>query len=75
MDCEHTRVKPEVCDQTLGIVCVDCLEGIAVCWGDDHIPETLWNRACYFDSDAIRCEQNREDFCALCGDAIGSEDE
>ena len=69
-DCSHVRVKPEPCDQTLGVLCLDCDTLIAVCWSDEHIPESLWNRACLSDSGANPCEQSRDDHCALCGEAI-----
>lgn len=68
--CEHARVKPEIWDQTLGILCLDCNGLIALCWGDSHVPERLWNRACQSDSNAIPCEQNRDDVCALCRENI-----
>jgi hypothetical protein len=67
-DCQHARVVSEVCDQTLGVLCLDCGTILAVCWGDDHIPESLWNRACENDKEANPCEQSRDDHCALCGE-------
>lgn len=70
--CKHNRVKPVACDQTLGIVCLDCNFLIAECWYDDHIPESLWNKACMNDADAIPSEQNRDNVCALCGEEFST---
>lgn len=66
-NCEHVRVTSRVCDQTLGVSCIECHALLAFCWMDDHIPESLWNRACESDDEAKPCEQNRDDHCALCG--------
>lgn len=68
--CPHEHVAPEVCDQTLGVICTACKTVLAVCWMDDHIPESLWNRACAQDPQAKPCEQNRDNFCSLCGEPI-----
>lgn len=68
--CKHYRVTSEPCDQTLGVVCMDCNTLLTVCWMDDHIPESLWNRACENDKDSILCVQNRDDVCAICGAVI-----
>lgn len=68
--CPHERLTPEACDQTLGVVCLDCDGLLCWCWSDVHVPETLWNRACENDSAAKPCEQNRADYCAICGDAF-----
>jgi hypothetical protein len=69
--CAHAHVRPEPCDQTLGVKCVDCKRILAVCWAEEHIPESLWNRACTDkDPDAKRCEQNRPDHCAICEEHI-----
>jgi hypothetical protein len=68
--CEHVRLKPDICDQALGVVCLDCNEFIACCWGDAHVSERLWNRACENDSDGIPCERSRGDICALCGESF-----
>lgn len=65
--CPHERVVPEICDQTLGVSCLDCRSLVAVCWADTHIPESLWNRACVGQNSAHPCDQNRDDYCALCG--------
>jgi len=67
-DCKHARVAPEVCDQTLGVYCLDCNEGLVVCWMKEHIPESLWNRACTNDVDAVPCERDRDNYCAICGE-------
>jgi len=67
-ECQHARVVSEVCDQTLGVLCLDCSTLLSYCWGDEHIPESLWNRACKFDEGANPCEQSRDDFCALCSE-------
>lgn len=68
--CEHRRVVPEVVDQTLGVFCMDCKLHLAACWDPEHIPESLWNRACGNDPDAVPCEQGRDDVCAICGEPI-----
>lgn len=65
IDCTHHKVKPAVIDQTLGVECVECGWLLAACW-DDHVPESLWNRACKNDSDAKPCDKNRDDYCAIC---------
>lgn len=65
--CAHARVTPAICDQTLGVRCLDCNELLAVCWADRHMPEPLWNRACENDAEAVPCEKSRDDYCALCG--------
>jgi hypothetical protein len=67
--CQHEHVEPQVCDQTLGVMCSDCGELLAVCWADDHIAEDLWNAAA-IPPDAIPCKQNRADVCAICGEAF-----
>lgn len=67
-DCRHARVTPEVCDQTIGVACLECGELLAWCWSEHHIPESLWNRACVNDDEAVPCDQNRDDHCALCGE-------
>ena len=64
--CVHARLRIEACDQTLGLACEDCGDPVAHCWMDEHIPERLWNRACTNDPDGNRCEQDRDDICALC---------
>jgi hypothetical protein len=65
----HTRTSPP--KPAIRLVCTDCNHMIAYCWGDDnHIPETLWNRVCDSDPDCTRCEQNRDNFCALCEEEI-----
>lgn len=66
----HDRVKPEVCDQTLGVACLDCNELLAWCWSDKHLPESLWNRACQNDPEAVPCEQSRDGVCAICGEPV-----
>lgn len=70
MSCKHERLITEVCDQTLGVGCLDCMRLLAFCWQDEHIPESLWNRACETDKEAVPCEQNRDDHCALCKEPI-----
>ena len=70
MKCEHVRVSPEHVDQTLGVVCLDCNTILCACWMDDHIPESLWNRACKSNADAKPCDQNRNDYCAICEEHI-----
>jgi hypothetical protein len=69
MDHTSHRIIPEICDQTLGVVCLDCNILVAVCWDGDHIPESLWNRVCarYVPAgDLVPCLQNRDDVCAIC---------
>ena len=75
--CEHQHVKPETVDQTLGVACTDCHRLLAWCWADHHVPESLWNRACKWEAPtgtaagAVPCEQDRDDFCAVCDERIG----
>jgi len=67
--CEHLRVAIGPCDQTVEVYCLDCRLHLAACWDPEHIPESLWNRACENDPDdvqPIRCEQSRDDVCAIC---------
>lgn len=68
--CTHTNIAPEVCDQTLGVVCKDCGSLLGACWGEKHVSEALWNRACKSDPECKPCEQNRDDVCFLCGSAM-----
>ncbi len=71
MTCEHARVAPEVCDQTLGVKCLVCNALLAWCWQDDHVPESLWNRACENEpGEAIPCPDNRDNVCALCSELV-----
>ena len=69
--CEHPRVAPEGMDQTLGVICLDCDMVLAYCWMDEHIPESLWNRACLSDDSAVPRKLSRENVCSLCGHRIG----
>jgi hypothetical protein len=69
--CKHERLTVDVCDQTLAVVCIDCDHQLAVCWMDEHIPESLWNRACANDCTSRPCEQSRDDVCAICEEKIG----
>ena len=68
--CLHVRLTSEVCDQTLGVACLDCKALLAWCWQDNHIPESLWNRAAAGDEELVPCEMDRDDHCALCGEAM-----
>lgn len=68
--CEHARVAPAVCDQTLGVKCLDCDDLLCWCWCDRHVPESLWNRAAPAWPDAVPCAENRENVCALCGESF-----
>lgn len=70
MSCQHEHLAIEGCDQTIGVACTDCLVLLAWCWMDHHVPESLWNRLCEQDSSAIRCEQSRDDVCALCQEVM-----
>jgi hypothetical protein len=65
--CEHIHVVARVCDQTLGVACTDCKTLLAWCWAEKHVPESLWNRVAKTDFDANACDQDRDDFCAICG--------
>ena len=69
IECPHARLKPEAVDQTLGVVCLDCDALLHWCWMDNHIPETVWNRACKNEPEAKPCAQNRADRCAICDHA------
>ena len=73
MTCSHALVAPVGCDQTIAVACLSCGLQIAVCWADAHIPESLWNRACASDPDAVRCDTDRDDVCAICAQAEASE--
>lgn len=73
-NCPHNRLTSEVCDQTLGVACLDCKELLYWCWSDNHIPESIWNRACENDPECEPCECNRDDYCALCGEQCKYED-
>lgn len=64
--CTHKRLKVEPCDQTIAVECVDCDEICHWCWADEHIPESLWNRACDSGPELVRCEQSRDGVCAIC---------
>jgi hypothetical protein len=68
VECNHERVVSHVCDQTLGVLCLDCNTILGCCWMDEHLPESLWNRVCIYDRDAKPCEQSRDDHCFLCGE-------
>lgn len=72
-ECGHARVEAAVCDQTLAVVCADCDMHLAACWRDEHIPESLWNRACENDPSCKPCEQGRDDVCAICKANMGAE--
>ena len=72
MDCKHESVKPTVVDQTLGVMCLRCDMLLAWCWMERHMSERLWNKACENDAGAKRCENDREDVCALCGDKFNN---
>lgn len=64
--CLHINADAEVVDQTLGVTCPDC-EYQAACWMDEHVPESIWNKACKNTEGCKPCEQNRDDVCFLCG--------
>lgn len=70
-DCAHSSVMPQVCDQTLGVYCLECQSVVAWCWSDEHVPEPLWNRACLNDPEAVPCDESRDDHCAICKEKIG----
>lgn len=69
-ECDHGAVETIALDQTVGIRCLECGKHVAVCWYDEHIPQTLWNKACLNDPGAIPCEDPKENFCALCDEKI-----
>ena len=78
VDCEHNRVVPEVMDQTIGVGCLDCDFALYVCWGAEHVPVSLWNRACAapgFEDCAPVAEDHGQ--CAICGEpcAVGTTEE
>ena len=68
--CPHEHLASEVLDQTGGVACNDCNTILAYCWDDHHVPESLWNRLAAQDTQAIACEQSREDVCAICEEPI-----
>ncbi len=68
--CAHARLKTDILDQTLGVLCADCGTVLAYCWGDTHVPESMWNRAADQDPNARRCDQSRDDVCGVCQEAI-----
>lgn len=70
MKCAHANVAPEVCDQTLGVICLDCNKLLAYCWAENHVPESLWNRACKNDPECVPCVNDRYDVCSLCAETI-----
>ncbi len=72
--CAHDEVLPAPCDQTVCVECWKCRMVLDWCWGDRHIPESLWNRACAHPNDlgAKPCEQSRDDVCAICSSPIGA---
>ena len=70
LECPHDKLRVVPCDQTLGLECEVCDEPVAHCWRDEHISEKLWNRACSNDPKANRCEQDRDNVCALCEQEI-----
>jgi len=65
-NCEHLNAVAEVVDQTLGVTCPDC-DYQAACWQDEHVPESIWNKACKNTEGFKLSEQNRDDYCFLCG--------
>lgn len=69
-DCEHSNVGARPCDQTLAVFCKICNAHIAACWMEEHIPESLWNRACKNTSGYNPCELDRDNVCAICGEAV-----
>lgn len=69
-DCAHPQTYPDIVDQTVGVICRDCGELVAVCWYDEHIPEDVWNRACLSDNDGHPRPTNRSNVCAICEEPI-----
>lgn len=72
--CAHKRLRSEVLDQTLGVVCTDCNLVLGYCWAGKHLPEELWNRACQNDLEATPTAQSRPDVCAICEQKIEAEE-
>lgn len=68
--CAHVHVVARVCDQTLGVACIDCKTLLAWCWAENHVPESLWNRVAATDPDSNACDHDRDDVCAICGSSI-----
>lgn len=65
-DCKHESVSSIVLDQTLGVECNTCYHLLAYCWMDEHLPESLWNKACINDVDCNVCDEDRDDYCVIC---------
>lgn len=72
--CAHKRLRSEVLDQTLGVICTDCNLVLGYCWAGTHLPEELWNRACQNDLEATPTAQSRPDVCAICEQQIKAEE-
>jgi len=68
--CPHERLAFVALDQTGGVECTVCNTILAYCWGDDHIPEPLWNRLAAQDPQTRAREQSRDDVCGMCGEPI-----
>jgi len=64
--CVHEHLAFHVYDQTGGVACADCGERLAMCWDDQHIPESLWNRLAAQDKQCERCKRSRDNVCAIC---------
>ena len=67
-ECIHDNLRVEILDQSMGVVCADCGTVLAYCWDDEHISEQLWNQACADDPEEVSCDENRPNYCALCGE-------
>lgn len=67
--CDHVNCMPEVCDQTLGVFCHDC-QTSWVCWGDSHVPESVWNTACRNDESYQMTIMSRPNVCGICEEEI-----
>lgn len=71
LSCKHLWVKTVWLDQTLGVECMACGLTLAYCWADEHVPESLWNRACKTSPTSKPCQENRDDVCAICEQECG----
>lgn len=73
MTCQHVNVLPDVFDMAPGVYCIDCDTILEWCWGDVHVSERLWNRACKAQPEDFEPrEQDRESHCAVCGSEMVS---
>ena len=67
--CLHVRLVASHNDHCAEVVCLDC-DMSAICWQGEHIPETLWNSLVKLDKTLKAREQDRCNYCAICGSEI-----